>query len=611
MLDTIKHFFSNKKISAHKRVLNPLTSAIASFILPGSAQAINGQYIKGCALLLLWLGTYSLAELSALMLEIIRVVQVVIRIVVSSDAYFISSRMKFGEAVRTWSVLFFRMEAPTEGLNAGHRNFNGKRTLIANAEIIDGTGNPPFRADVLLEGEYIHYIRPHLDRKEKEYTIVDASGCVLAPGFINPCCCVESNLFCDSETTANIRQGFTTEVAGQGGVSLAPVRDDEHLIATNMLTLSHGGQEREKFFNNTGMYLMELEKLPTASRHESMVGYHTIRRIVLGDTESPDEKGIESLCKRVKSSVECGARGISVSFRLDNSISDCELLAVMNTVKEMNAVVSIQLPIGEGTLLPAMERVCSLAQQSGAMVLVTNIHTFGEDCKNGAVFCDIVEKARENGAKLSLSVTGLPFLAISLSEIKTMLAAVGGAERISIQAVGLKNMEWAVGETLSNIAKELECSPEEAVDELLNNNDNDVSALVETDDNDFAIELFSHPYTSLCTDDRPVGTVDCTLPYFLGHYVCGGVLSMEDAVHRNTMQQAAKFGLWDRGLIREGMIADLVLFSPSLLPNELERCKTRGILKVWSTGVLQFDATPTFDVSTLQKRKFMGLPIGR
>lgn len=624
MPEFIIRLFANKKISTRKRVLNPISSALASFILPGSAQAVNGQYIKGILLLLLWLSSYSLAEISAFWFTVVQISQYVIRIAVSSDAYFISSRMKLGEQVRSWSVMFFKMEPPTEGPNAYNRNFSGKRTLITDANIIDGTGSPAFRADVLLEGEYIHYIRPHINRKENEYTVIDAEGMYLIPGFINPCCCNEGDIFSDIENTAAISQGFTTEIAGHGGISHAPVRENDTVTLSSAYAAYHSGSGKEKFFSNTGLYLMELEKLSTVHRHESMIGYISIRRAVLGKFDKAINRDeLQKLCRRVTSALECGAKGISFDMGVYPRISDDEIAAVMSAVGRMNSVAAFKLPLGERKLLPELKRVCTLAQSSGAKILIINIHAFGSDREKAGEFLKVVDDARSSGVDIRLCITGLPHTVTGLFSLTPYemwnddftlsdsdeadklfaerIKSVGGANKITI---------LNSGDTLLKIAERSSEAIERTAIRLMQENQNDVSVIIESDDCNFAAELFEKEYTSLCTDDRPISDTDCTIPHFLGRYT-GEKLSLCDAVSRCTMKQAAEFGIWDRGLIREGMIADLVLLAPERFPCEISGNMTRGIVKVWSMGRLQYDSSPSFDVSTLQKRGFMGLPIGR
>lgn len=628
------NLFSNKRISPRKRMLNPVISAIVSFLLPGAAQLLNGQVVKGGIVLLLWWGLYDIAELGAVFYTVVKILRYIIMIVVSSDAYFIASRMKQGEEVRAWSILFFDIQPPSRAMGSVSRNQGKGRTLITDVTLVDGTGAPATKADVLLEGGIIGCIRPHLERKEKEYTIVEGKGRILIPGIINPCCCYEADILGEPEQTGAVRQGITTEVLGQNGQSFAPVKEN----GPSTFFVVHGKGTKEKTFDNTGMYLLELERLPYPARLESMVGYGTIRNTVFGCHEAaPDEAALQRLCSRVRSSLASGAKGLSLGLAYFpcSVVKDAELLAIMRVVAETEKLVSVQLPVGEGTLIPALKRVGELARHSGAQVLITSFHAFGADRALGKEVCAMVETLRADGVDISLAITGLETQVISLAaltpasmwmegifkvpntqqedallkETSRKIDAVGGASKVTILAQGNDSIKKPI--TLKEASLRLDCTPAEFVFTLLKKNDGCAIAEIQIDDREFAAEFFAKSFVTLCTDGQLSGYTDYAVPHFLGYYVQEKkVLSLEAAVHRTTMEQAARFKMWDRGLIREGMIADLVLLRPELLPTKVMAGATRGISKVWVAGVLQYDTEPNLDLSQLPKKKILGIETG-
>jgi len=612
-------------------MLSPIVSAIVSFLLPGVAQLLNGQVVKGGVVLLFWWGLYDIAELGTVFYTTVKILQYIIMIVASSDAYFIASRMKLGEEVRAWSILFFDIQPPSREIGAVSWNQGKGRTLITDVTLVDGTGVPAMQADVLLEGGIIGCIRPHLERKEKEYTIVDGKGQFLIPGWINPCCCYEADILGEPEQTGAVRQGITTEVLGQNGQSFAPVKEN----GRSTFSVVHGKGIKDKTFDNTGMYLLELERLPYPAHLESMVGYGTIRDTVFGCRETaPDEEELQCLCSRVRSSLASGAKGLSfgLAYFPCATAEDAELLAIMRVVAETEKLVSVQLPVGEGTLIPALKRVGELARHSEARVLVTSFHAFGADRALGGEICAMIEMLRAEGVDISLAITGLETQVISLAaltpssmwtegvfkmtcaqqenalleETSHKIDAVGGASKVTILAQGndLEKKQM----TLKEASLGLDCTPAELVFTLLKKNNGCAIAELQTDDCEFAAELFAKSFVTLCTDGQLWGNTDYTVPHFLRYYVQEKkVLTLEEAVHRNTMEQAARFKMWDRGLIREGMIADLVLLRPKLLPTKVMSGTTRGISKVWVSGVLQYDTEPNLDVSQLLKKKILGI----
>jgi len=636
MPEFLKRVFSNQPISPRKRVLGPVVSAVVSFLLPGAAQALNGQVAKGACLMLAWLLMYSVAQVSALLYNIVNIFQYIVMVVVSSDAYFIAARMKLGEELRAWSILFLDIHAPTGSSAAVRYGNSGLRTLITGVTVVDGTGAPAFQSDVLIEGGVIGYIRPNIPRKEKEYTIVEGRGRILIPGFINPCCCSEASVFGVGENTHAVRQGITTEILGQSGQSLAPVKAGTQDWALKYFSAVHGTQRKELAFDNTGLYLMELERQPYPARVESMVGYGTLRAAVLGRAAGvPDEAELQQLRGRIGSSLASGAKGISLGLAYPpcSFMGDEELRCVFQSAAQGGALISAQLPLGEGSLLPSLERLGTLAQETGAALLLTNLHAFGSDRELGEELCRRVAGFQAAGVDLTLAVTGLDRLPIGLmaltpsrlwtgpgervfqcpekgalreeclEEVARRLAAVGGADRVML--------ETPEPTALTREADRRSCSPPELVLSLLEERDGAVPAVLLTRDEAFMACLMKQPYTSLCTDSRPAAMTGYTLPHYLGRYVNGlGVLTLEDAVYRNTMTQAARFKLWDRGLIREGMAADLVLLCPDRLPGQLDPEAPRGISKVWVGGALQYDTEPASSFNNLLKTRFLGIRMG-
>lgn len=645
-MDSIKKAFANKRISPRKRVLHPAISAIVSFLIPGSAQAINGQALKGGLILIFWyLNQYVISLGIPVLSTVLTILHYVLMVVSSSDAYFIAMRMKVGEEVRTWSILFFNIEAPTDAA-AGMRSKAGERTLITNVTVVDGTGAPGFTADVLITGDYVSHIRPHIERKEKEYTIIDGNERILVPGFLNPCCESECSTFCDAENTYAVRQGFTTELLGQNGQSYAPVRTGEEAVALGSFAAVHGAVDNKKTFANTGEFLMALDRLPSLNRYESMVGYGTLRTTMMGLTDAiPTEQQLESLNSRVDSSMAAGAKGISIGLGSAPCCyaGDEELISVMEMAEAYDGHVSIQLPLGEGQLLPALERAALLAQKSEANVLVTNLHAIGADRALGETVCEKVRAWQAKGIRISLAVTGLPTALVGLggmidarrwlpggyasfaealegdeqkavlAEIVAKMETMGGLGAVSIAWLGKDDETTFLHQPLDAMARDCECSVEELLLDLIRDNDGLVTFSLRTDDCDFAAKLLTLPDTILCTDSQQVGATDYTLPYFLGRYVKKDkVLTMEDAVHRNTMALAARYALYDRGLIREGMSADLVLLNPANFPAEIGENMKRGVSKVWVRGMLQYDSDPTITLNkNAPKTKMLGISMSR
>lgn len=310
MVSFIHEITEKKPISPSRRVLSPLVSAIVSLLIPGLAQILNGQTLKGLCILFTSFAIYSLNLLNT---PVFTILLYMTMIASSSDAYFIASRMKLGEAIRPWSILFLDMHAPT----AKEVSSSGlaPRTLITDVTVIDGTGAPEFQADVLLENGVIRCIRHHLDRKEKAYRIVSGKGKLLLPGLISPYSQNENAYFSNNMDTTAIRHGFTTEILGAKGISRAPVSELHSHDIKSLWESVYGKSENLHFFANTGEYLIELDKQIKPVQTESMLGYNNLRaNIVALCPEMPSPDQMDQILKRISSGIKSGACGVSLNL---------------------------------------------------------------------------------------------------------------------------------------------------------------------------------------------------------------------------------------------------------------------------------------------------------
>ena len=171
----------------------------------------------------------------------------------------------------------------------------------------------------------------------------------------------------------------------------------------------------------------------------------------------------------------------------------------------------------------------------------------------------------------------------------------GGAEKIMIISVPNKENRWMVGKTLSHIAEKINLLPEEAVLKILQTEGPSVVAIFFSLDEKDVTKLMMCPLQTICTDgiigSHPHPRTYGSFPRVLGKYVRElNVMSLEEAIRKMTMEPARRLRLWDRGLIREGMSADLVLFNPNSIKDQNSYLQPNifpiGIKAVWVKGKL-------------------------
>lgn len=368
MANILQKFTQNEPISPVRRVLSPLVSAIVSLLIPGLAQVLNGQTAKGLCILLSAFAVYSLNLVNT---PVFTILLYMIMLISSSDAYFIASRMKLGEEVRSWSILFLDIHAPTEkGLAQAHRT---TRTLITDVTVIDGTGSPAFCADVLLEGDFIRCIRRHLERKEKVYRIVSGQGKLLLPGLIHPCTQNENAYFSASSDTLALRCGYTTELLGSCGLSRAPVAQAHSQEIESLWNAVYGKPEVYTFFSNIGEYLIQLDRQIKPVQTESMIGYNTLRTNVVGLCETiPNSEQMEKILSRIASGAKSGACGVSLNLTGQAG----PVIGSEESRMLLSACAAAELPV---LVVPAQEPLAhtqrqmlqKLADETGAKLLLS------------------------------------------------------------------------------------------------------------------------------------------------------------------------------------------------------------------------------------------------
>ena len=521
-------------IPPSRRILPPVLSAALSLFLPGTAQVLNGQTVKGLCILGTAFCLFSATAISPLL----SILLYLLMVAASSDAYMIATRMKLGEPVDPWAFLFFGVNSAKSDVLAGNTTFG--RTLIAGASVYDGSGERPFPADVLLEGERISAIRPHLERKQ-DYRVVEAEGKLLMPGFLSPVACAENSFFDKTGETLAVRQGITTEILGSRGCSMAPVADAVSEAHAELYAERYGAPEKKAFFPNTGMYLMELDRLVKPVETESFMGYRTLRMTAEGNRETGNsrvtaeesretgnpEDAEERLRKRVLSGLQSGAIGVSYDAGPEEEDAGRaeQLSALADAVREGGGVLEYYIR-GTGRLR---------AEELGLLKKLS----------------------REQGLRVSI--------VLHLQETDT---------------------EEDVRDAMTEL-KALEAEARERKLPLL------VCAL-----NALGVPLYlpDHPA------DRSLNTR--SLPELLAAELKTG--DAERWISSATMKLAAFFRLWDRGLVREGMKADLVLVNPSLLP-ESEKGTIGGIEKVWVRGQLQIDALPELSDTIRSQTRVFGV----
>lgn len=491
--------------------------------------------------------------------------------------------------------------------------------LIKNGTIIDGTGSLRFQADVSVENGKIEMIGPSLEIECP--TILDASQKIVCPGFIDIHSHTDMTILSNPKAESKIRQGITTEIVGNCGMSAAPLTPDflpqlkDHLSITS----DYGPTEDiGKLWMTFDEYIRYLNDLPLGINLMPMVGYGTLRCAVMGlKNTPPTPKEMGAMEDLLQKSLEQGAAGLSTGLEyIPDSLSHTdELIRLCRVIARNNKLYASHIRGESQTLFSAVSEAIRIAEVSGCLVEISHLKLGGAFNwgKTEQLFA-LLEKALSRGVRLSWDQypytawgTGLADyipqwvrqeghqkLTSNLSDlstrkkirqdieqaIKTGNHAYNTAPWENVQIAMVKSAEYkfAEGKSVSQIVKDLDIDPIEFVFDLLIAEKGSVEALVFCMDDQDIKTILKHPLTIIATNGRAVATYGelhkgkphpryyGTFPRILGKYVRDEkVLTLETAVQKMTSMPAKIMGLDNRGILSRNHIADITIFDPNTI----------------------------------------------
>jgi N-acyl-D-amino-acid deacylase len=480
--------------------------------------------------------------------------------------------------------------------------------VIRGGWVIDGTGAPRAEGDVAIRGDRIAAVGFFKGRGTVE---IDAKGLIVAPGFIDMHSHSDYLLLEDGAAQSKIRQGVTTEVFGEES-SAGPMKGEYRSRSKLM-----GDTEGNKDWPTLGAYFETLEKSRTSVNVASYVGQGNIWRCVMGDRfDRPTPAEMAEMKSLIAEAMRDGAFGMSCMLASGPGFiaKTDDLVELCREVKRAGGIFSSHIR-NEGTgVFDAIKEAIAVGERAGVPVDI--IHLKIADQQNWGRMKEIlalIEEARKRGVNVQSNIYPYTRGNNNLVTILPPWAHEGGPERIMarlrstterekmkkiIEAgfPGWYNHYTAVGGDWSRMLVNGNLSPKNRrfegmtmdkilaerkatadpiggmFDFLLEENASIPTIYAHHTDEDMMLAL-SQPYTSIGSDGlahategplrrgRPHPRSFGTFPRVLGVYVREKkLLTLEDAVRKMTHLSAAKIGLQDRGMVRPGQFADLVIF---------------------------------------------------
>ena len=485
--------------------------------------------------------------------------------------------------------------------------------LIRNGKIVDGTGNPWFYGDVAVNAGRIAALGNVAERAAKE---IDAHEMVVAPGFIDIHSHSDWVLFEDGDAQSKIHQGVTTEVIGEGS-SVAPF---EGRLKPREVEVRGQTVEIRSFTD----YFNAIEASGISVNVLSYVSLGNVWQCVMGTSfERPTASQLEEMRRLVQRSMEEGAFGFSTALMMPpNSLATMDdLVAFCKVVRPFGGIYSTHIHDEGLGVFDSVKKAIEIGERAGVPVDI--IHLKIADQKywgrmNEVV--ELIEKARKRGVNVQANVYPYTRGNNNLSSIIPPWAHEGGREKmlerlrdpntrprlkkdIRDGLPGWYNHYTAVGGDWSRmlvsgnneykgmtmdrvIAARTEGvdprpDPLDAMIELLIENGGSVSTVYAHHTEEDMNLALRQPWCSVGSDGSALTTSGPlrkghphprnfgTFPRVLGVYArARGLVSLEDAVRKMTSLNAAKIGLHDRGLLRVGMAADIVVFDPQRISDK-------------------------------------------
>jgi N-acyl-D-amino-acid deacylase len=483
--------------------------------------------------------------------------------------------------------------------------------VLRNGTIYDGSGKSPYAGDVAIDADRIAYVGP--PRKLSARTEIDVKGRAIAPGFINMLAHPEESLFADGRALSDLQQGVTLEVMGE--FSMGPLNQ-------TMARLMAERQDDIKYpvtWSTLGAYLETLERRGISPNVASFVGASTVRTFVLGEADvQPTPSQLEQMRALVHRAMEDGALGLTTMliYAPASYAKTPELIALARESARCGGMYTVHMRSEGDRIEPALQETIDIAQASDAPAEIYHLKIAGKDNwgKLDRVIATI-DKARAAGVRISADMytytagaTGLDAAmplwvqdggleswiarlkdpAVRARVIAEMndphpaawenLLGAAGADGTLLLAFKNPKLKPLTGKSLAEVAKMRGVSPQDAAIDLVIEDGSRVGIAYFLMNEDNIRRQVALPWVSFGSDeagDAPEGVflLSAAHPRAYGNFARvfaqyvrkDHALSIEDAVRKLTSLPADNLSLPDRGRLKSGAFADIVVFDPSTL----------------------------------------------
>ncbi len=473
--------------------------------------------------------------------------------------------------------------------------------VFKNALIADGTGKPPFYGDVAVSSSLISEISSPFTLSAQ--TVIEKPGLVLAPGFIDIHSHSDFEVLLRPGMKDKIGQGITTEVSGNCGVGLFPLLED-HSVLLSLVEDVLGEYDMAWDWSDFKSFKSRIEASGVGINMGFLTSHSAIRLYAMNNDarRSATESEIEKMAELLDSQLKQGSLGFSTGLYYSPCLfaDEKELMALLSVVRKNDKIFAVHHRCEGDDILPSLEEILTLSAKTGVQLEISHLKAIGkknQDKVDQAL--SMIEKYRSEGLDVKFDqypyeygstslFSLLPPSIQRLSRIEQRFAASLESERREIKKEMLSPSGWdsiyslagpenitilaldsnkeLENRILSDIASERGEDPLDTLLDLLSEETGKAVMMDVTQSKENLIKIMKHPLMGFGTDSlfssRPPHprTSDAAMHLIREYVSKEKALTLEEAVRKMTGENAERLRLKDRGIIKEGLRADLVLF---------------------------------------------------
>lgn len=470
--------------------------------------------------------------------------------------------------------------------------------ILSGGLVIDGTGKEPYAANVCVKDGKIACITTENDLNTKE--MLDVSGFAVTPGFIDTHSHSDANLLQDAPTESKLAQGVTTEIIGNCGMSVLPATEEHYEELDDYVQLNYRTHVR----NSVSDYAADAQQKGLSINCGMLVGHSMLRMAVMGFVNrDPDENEMEQLKQLLDRELRRGAKGMSLGLIYPPSAfsSQEELVELSKVIAKHNGLLAVHMRNEGAKVFEAVDEMITIAERSGAHVHISHLKLMGKPQWGRSVqLLQKIRSARDRG--IHITCDQYPFHASSTlvtamvphwahaggpealmrrmenregaEEIRKEMENRGGPHAVLVVNTRGAHPAWE-GMYIDEIAQELGVDPVDAVIRVVLETKTTGECIYFSMDPQDVKNIMREPYICVGSDGNALSfdknfTKSNVHPRHFAAFSQyfqtvreNNLMPIQQAVHKATGLAAEIMNITDRGILAEGMAADIAVFDPN------------------------------------------------